>query len=146
MAIYKWRGEEYLVMNDQLAGDLHIPMDIVTEAITHTADDGFDADQIEAYIRDSMTVLVSANVEAAVVPSSEEISLEDAEVDRSLALLIDGETYRVDTDRFGTLKDLAVWISETLNQAMERAVAPYIAQQAADLENLGYNITLKIKM
>ena len=93
-----------------------------------------------------MTVLVSANVEAAVVPSSEEISLEDAEVDRSLALLIDGETYRVDTDRFGTLKDLAVWISETLNQAMERAVAPYIAQQAADLENLGYNITLKIKM
>lgn len=146
MAIYKWRGEEYLVMNDQLAGDLHIPMDIVTEAITHTADDGFDADQIEAYIRDSMAVLVSANVEAAVVPSSEEISLEDAEVDRSLALLIDGETYRVDTDRFGTLKDLAVWISETLNQAMERAVAPYIAQQAADLENLGYNITLKIKM
>lgn len=146
MAIYKWRGEEYLVMNDQLAGDLHIPMDIVTEAITRTADDGFDADQIEAYIRDSMTVLVSANVEAAVVPSSEEISLEDAEVDRSLALLIDGETYRVDTDRFGTLKDLAVWISETLNQAMERAVAPYIAQQAADLENLGYNITLKIKM
>ena len=146
MAIYKWRGEEYLVMNDQLAGDLHIPMDIVTEAITRTADDGFDADQIEAYIRDSMAVLVSANVEAAVVPSSEEISLEDAEVDRSLALLIDGETYRVDTDRFGTLKDLAVWISETLNQAMERAVAPYIAQQAADLENLGYNITLKIKM
>ena len=146
MAIYKWRGEEYLVMNDQLAGDLHIPMDIVTEAITRTADDGFDADQIEAYIRDSMAVLVSANVEAAVVPSSEEISLEDAEVDRSLALLIDGETYRVDTDRFGTLKDLAVWISETLSQAMERAVAPYIAQQAADLENLGYNITLKIKM
>ena len=146
MAIYKWRGEEYLVMNDQLAGDLHIPMDIVTEAITRTADDGFDADQIEAYIRDSMAVLVSANAEAAVVPSSEEISLENAEVDRSLALLIDGETYRVNTDRFGTLKDLAVWISETLNQAMERAVAPYIAQQAADLENLGYNITLKIKM
>ena len=146
---YRQHGEEYLVTKDGSAGDLYIPMRIINEAITHTADADFDAGQIEAYIRNSMAVLGSPNAEIAVAPSSEEISLENVEADRSLELVIDGEMYRVDTDQFETLRDLAIWMSETLNQAKERAIAPYIARFKADLEKLGSSqdsIELKIKM
>ena len=149
MAIDTQREEEYLVMKDSLLGDLHIPMNIITDAITHTADADFDAGQIEAHIRNSMAALGSPNAEAAGTPSSEEISLENVEADRALELVIDGEMYRVDTDQFETLRDLAIWMSETLNQAKERAIAPYIAQFKADLEKLGFSqdyIELKIKM
>ena len=89
------------------------------------------------------------NAEAAVVPSSEEISLEDAEGDRSLELVVNGEMYRVHTDQFETLNDLAFWISETLNQAVERASAAYVKKLEADLEKAGLSqgdITVKIKM
>ena len=82
-------------------------------------------------------------------PSSEGISLENIEADRSLELLIDGEMYRVDTSQFETLGDLAIWMSETLNHAKERAIAPYIARFKADLEKLEASqdtIEVKIKM
>lgn len=149
MAIYTWRGEEYLVTKDWLVGDLHIPMNVITDAITYTADDGFDAYQIEAYIRDSMTVFRPTNTEAAGVPSVEDISLENTEGGRPLELVIGGEMYSFNVDRYGTLSDLAVWISETLNQAKERVTSAHIAQLEADLEDLGFlqnNLTLKIKM
>ena len=146
---YTQHGEEYLVTKDGSAGDLYIPMRIINEAITRTADADFDAGQIEAHIRNAMAVLASPNVEVAIAPSSEEISLENVEADRSLELLIDGEMYRVDTDQFETLRDLAIWMSETLNHAKERAIAPYIARFKADLEELGTSqdtIEVKIKM
>ncbi len=146
---YTQHGEEYLVTKDGSAGDLYIPMRIINEAITHTADADFDAGQIEAHIRNAMAVLGSPNAEVAVAPSSEEISLENVEADRSLELVIDGEMYRVDTDQFETLGDLAIWMSETLNHAKERAIAPYIEQFKADLEKLESSqdlIELKIKM
>ena len=146
---YPRHGEEYLVTKDGSAGDLYIPMRIINAAITHTADADFDAGQIEAHIRNAMAVLGSPNAEVAVAPSSEEISLENVEADRSLELLIDGEMYRVDTDQFETLRDLAIWMSETLNHAKERAIAPYIEQFKADLEKLKSSqdyIELKIKM
>ena len=149
MAIDTQRKEAYLVMKDSRLGDLHIPMNIITDAITDTADADFDAGQIEAHIRNSMAGLGSPNAETAVAPSSEEISLENVEADRSLGLVIDGEMYRVDTDQFKTLRDLAIWMSETLNQAKERAIAAYTAKLEADLEKAGFlqnNITLKIKM
>ena len=133
---YTQHGEEYLVTKDGSAGDLYIPMSVINEAITHTADADFNAGQIEAYMRNSTAVLGSPNAEVAVAPSSEEISLENVEADRSLELLIDGEMYRVDTDQFETLRDLAIWMSETLNHAKERAIAPYIARFKADLEKL----------
>ena len=50
---YTQHGEEYLVTKDGVAGDLHIPMNIITDAIIHTADDNYDANRIEAYIRDA---------------------------------------------------------------------------------------------
>ncbi len=146
---YTQHGEEYLVTKDGSAGDLYIPMSIINAAITHTADADFDAGQIEAHIRNAMAVLGSPNAEAAVAPSPEEISLENLEADRSLELVIDDEMYRVDTSQFETLKDLAIWMSETLNQAKERAIAPYIAKFKADLEKLESSedlIELKIKM
>lgn len=146
---YTQHEEEYLVTKDGAAGYLYIPMRIINEAITHTADADFDAGQIEAYIRNSTAVLGSPNVEIAVVPSAEETSLENIEADRSLELVIDGEMYRVDTDQFETLRDLAIWMSETLNHAKERAIAPYIARFKADLEKLRSSqdyIELKIKM
>ena len=146
---YTQHGEEYLVTKDGAAGDLYIPMRIINEAITHTADADFDAGQIEAYIRNSTAGLGSPNAEITVVPSAEETSLENIEADRSLELVIDGEMYRVDTDQFETLRDLAIWMSETLNHAKERAIAPYIARFKADLEKLRSSqdyIELKIKM
>ena len=146
---YTQHGEEYLVTKDGSAGDLYIPMRIINEAITHTADADFDAGQIEAHIRNAMAVLASPNAEVAVVSSSEEISLENVEADRSLEFVINGEMYRVDTDQFETLRDLAIWMSETLNQAKERAIAPYIARFKADLEKLEASqdyIEVKIKM
>ena len=145
---YTPHGEEYLVTKDGSAGDLYIPMRIINEAITHTADADFDAGQIEAHIRNAMAVLASPNVETAIAPSSEEIFLENVEADRSLELVIDGEMYRVDTSQFETLRDLAIWMSETLNQAKERAIAPYMARFKADLEKLESSqdaIELKIK-
>ena len=45
---YTQHGEEYLVTKDGSAGDLYIPMCIINEAITRTADADFDAGQIEA--------------------------------------------------------------------------------------------------
>lgn len=148
MAIDTQHGEEYLVMRDSLLGDLHIPMNIITDAITHTADNDFDAHQIEAYIRNAMAVLESTNADATVFPSAEEVSLENPKGDRSLVFNIAGETYRVDTEQFETLGDLAIWISETLNRAKERAIAAYIARLEADLGKAGFlqnNITLKIE-
>ena len=148
MAIDTQREEEYLVMKDSLLGDLHIPMNIITDAITHTADNDFDAHQIEAYIRNTMAVLEPTNAEATVVPSAEEVSLENPKGDRSLGLNIDGEMYRVDTEQFETLSDLAIWMSGILNQAKERAIAAYIVQLEADLKKAGLqnSITLEIKM
>ncbi len=146
---YTQHGEEYLVTKDGATGYLYIPMRIINEAITHTADADFDAGQIEAYIRNSTAVLGSPNAEITVVLSAEETSLENAEADRSLELVIDGEMYRVDTDQFETLRDLAIWMSETLNHAKERAIAPYIAKFKADLEKLESSqdlMELKIKM
>ena len=57
MTIYTRNGEEYLVTKDWLGRDLHIPMNIVADAIVRAADDGSDADQIEAYILNTMLVL-----------------------------------------------------------------------------------------
>ena len=145
---YTQHTEEYLVTKDGAAGDLHIPMSIITEAITHTADNDFDAHLIAAYIRNAMAVFEPANPEAAVVPAAEEIPSENAEVDRSLGLVIDGKMYSVHTDQFETLSDLAVWISETVKQARERAAAAYIAQLETDLEKAGFSqgdITVKIR-
>ena len=149
MAIYTWRGEEYFVTKDWLVGDLRIPMNVITDAITHAVDDGFDASQIEAYIRDSMTLFRPADTEATRLPSAEDITLENAEGGRPLALVIGDETYRFNTGLFGTLSDLAAWISDTLNQAKERAIATHIAQLKADLEDMGFsenNLTVKIEM
>ena len=139
MAIHTSSGEEYLVMNDSQVGDLYIPMSIITDAITHTADDGFDPDQIEAYIRNSMATLVSANPEAEGYASNEGIPLDNAKADRSWGLVINDKMYSVDTDQFGTLSDLAVWMSETLNQAVEHLLAPYVARLNADLERAGFS-------
>ena len=147
MAIYTWRGTEYLVTRDWLVGDLHIPMNIVTDAIVRAADDGLDANQIEAHIRDSMTVFRSADAEAISIPSAEDISLEGVESSGPLEIVINGETYGFNTAQYQTLTDLAAWIAETLNQAVERVTADYISRLKADLENTGLNnITLKIKM
>ena len=80
MAIYIRRGEAYFVTKDWLVGDLHIPINIITDAITHTvSDNDFEAHQIEAYIRDKMTLFRPTHTEAAAVPSAEDISLEDTE-------------------------------------------------------------------
>lgn len=68
---YTQHGEEYLVTKDGSAGDLYIPMRIINEAITRTADADFDAGQIEAHIRNAIAVLASPNVEAAIAASSE---------------------------------------------------------------------------
>lgn len=149
MAIYTWRGEQYFVTKDWLVGDLYIPMNVITDAITHTvSDDDFEAHQIEAYIRDAMTLFKPTNTEAAV-PSAEDISLQNTEEGRPLELVIAGEMYSFDVDPYGTLSDLAAWIAETLNEAKERVIAAHIAQLEVDLENLGFlrnNLTVKIKI
>jgi len=150
MAIYTWRGEQYFVTKDWLVGDLYIPMNVITDAITRTvSDDDFEAHQIEAYIRDAMTLFKPTNAEAAAVPSAEDISLQNTEAGRPLELVIAGEMYSFNVDQYGTLSDLAAWIAETLNQAKERVIATHIAQLEADLENLGFlqnNLTVKIKI
>ena len=150
MAIYRWRGEAYFVTKDWLVGDLHIPINIITDAITHTvSDNDFEAHQIETYIRDKMTLFRPTHTEAAAVPSAEDISLEDTEGGRPLELVIAGEMYSFNGDPYGTLSDLAAWISETLNQAKERVIAAHIAQLEAGLEDLGFlqnNLTVKIKV
>ena len=150
MAIYTWRGEEYFVTKDWLVGDLYIPMNVITDAITYSvSDDDFQAHQIEAYIRDAMTLFRPTNTEAAAVPSAEDISLENTEGAQPLELVIGGEMYSFNADPYGTLSDLAAWISETLNQVKERVITAHIAQLEADLENLGFlqnNLTVKIKI
>ena len=150
MAIYTWRGEEYFVTKDWLVGDLYIPMNVITDAITHTvSDDNFQAHQIEAYIRDAMTLFKPTNTEAAAVPSAEDISLRNTEEARPLELVIGSEMYSFNVDPYGTLSDLAAWIAETLNQAKERVIAAHIAQLEADFEDLGFlqnNLTVKIKL
>ncbi|MCY3741675.1 MAG: hypothetical protein OXH00_11700 [Candidatus Poribacteria bacterium] len=148
MLIYTWRGEEYLVTQDWLVGDLHMPMNTVTEAIVRAANNSWDAHQIEAYIREAVAGLGLTHAEAAVVPPAEEISLENAESGEPLELVINGETYHFKTDQYETLKDFAVWIAETLNQAVERVTAAYVTQLETHLENAGFSkgdITLKIE-
>ena len=147
MAIYTRRGKEYLVTKDWLLGDLHIPMHVIRDAITHTVADGdfFDAYQIEAYIRDAMTLFKPTNTETTPVPSAEGTSLDDADGGRPLTLVIGGEVYSFNVHQYGTLSELAAWISETLNQAKEQVTEAYIAE----LEDLGSgqsNVTLKIKI
>ncbi|MYB96151.1 hypothetical protein F4054_17510 [Candidatus Poribacteria bacterium] len=150
MAIYTWRGEQYFVTKDWLVGDLYIPMNVITEAITHTiSDDDFEAHQIEAYIRDAMTLFKPTDTEAAAVPSPEDISLQNTEAGRPLELVIGDQMYSFNVDPYGTLGDLAAWISETLNQAKEQVITAHIVQLEADLENLGFlhnNLTVKIKL
>ena len=149
MTIYTRQGEEYLVTRDWLGRDLHIPMNIVADAIVRAADDGLDANQIEAYILDTLLVRGLTNAEGEVVPSAEEIALEKVESGEPLKLTINDETYYFNTGTLGTLTDLAVWISETLNQTVKHMTETYIAQLEADLEKAGFlqgNITLKIKM
>ena len=143
MTTYTRNGKEYLVTTDWLLGELHIPMDTISEAVVRAADDGFDADQIETYIRDSMTLFKSTDAEATGVPSPKNISLENTEGGEPLELTINGEVYSFNIDRYGTLKDLAVWLSETLNQVKEQITKDYIAKLEADLPK---NITLNIKM
>ena len=68
MAIYTWRGTEYLVTRDWTGNNLHIPMNIVTDAIVRAADEGFDAHEIEASIRDAVTLFGATNAEATGIP------------------------------------------------------------------------------
>ena len=149
MTIYTRQGEEYLVTKDWLGRNLHIPMNIVADAIVRATDDGLDANQIEAYILNTLLVRGLTNAEGEVVPSAEEIALENVESGEPLKLVINDETYYFNTAPLGTLTDLAAWISETLNQAMERVTAPYVTQLKKDLEKAGFSqgdITLTIKM
>lgn len=143
MTTYTRNGKAYLVTTDWLLGELHIPTDIITDAVVHTADDGFDANQIETYIRDSMTLFKSTDAEETGVPSQGESSLENTQGGGPLELAINGEVYSFNIDQYGTLRDLAVWISETLNQVKEQITKDYIAKLEADLPK---NITLNIKM
>ena len=97
MTIYTRNGEEYLVTKDWLGRDLHIPMNIVADAIVRAADDGSDADQIEAYILNTMLVRGLTNTEGEAVPSAEDIGLENAESSEPLTLVINDETYYFNT-------------------------------------------------
>ncbi len=45
MTTYTRNGKDYLVTRDWLVGELHIPMNVITDAIEHAADDGFEAPQ-----------------------------------------------------------------------------------------------------
>lgn len=149
MTIYTRHGEEYLVTKDWLGRNLHIPMNIVADAIVRAADDGSDANQVEAYILNTMLVRGLTNAEGEAVPSAEEIAIENVESSEPLTLVINDETYYFNTGPLRTLTDLAVWISETLNQTLEHITETHIAQLEADLEKAGFpqgNITLKIKM
>ena len=143
MTTYTRNGKDYLVTKDWLVGELHIPMNVITDAIEHAADDGFEAPQIETYIRDSMTLFKATDAEPTGVPSPEEISSENTEDAGPLVLVIDGVMHSFTIGPYGTLSDLAGWISETLNQAKEQVIKDYIAELEADLPK---NITVKIEM
>ena len=149
MTTYTRNGKEYLVTRDWLFGELHIPMNIITEAIVRAADDGFNADQIETYIRDAMTLFKSTDTEVTSVTPAEDIPLQNIKDGGPLELVINEKAYSFNIDRYGTLNDLAVWISETLNQVKEQITEDYIAKLEADLEKTGFlgkNITVTIKM
>ena len=143
MTTYTRNGKAYIVTTDWLLGELHIPMNIITDAVTHAADNGFDANQIETHIRDSMTLFKSTDAEETRVPSPEDISSENTEDGGPLELVINGEMYSFNIDQYGTLIDLVIWLSETLNQVKEQITKDYMAKLAADLPK---NITLNIKM
>ena len=143
MTTYTRNGKEYLVTRDWLLGELHIPMNVITDAIEHTADDGFEAPQIETYIRDSMTLFKSTDAEATDVPSTEDTPSENTEDAGPLVLVIDGEMHSFTITPYSTLSDLAVWISETLNQAKEQVIKDYISKLEADLPK---DITVKIEI
>ena len=143
MRTYTRNGKEYLVTRDWLLGELHIPMNIITDAVNHTADNGFDANQIETYIRDSMTLFKPTDADATDVPPPEDIPLEDIKDGGPLEFVINGEMYSFNITQYSTLNELAVWISETLNQVVESVTEAHIAKLEADLPK---NITLNIKM
>lgn len=149
MRTYTSNGKAYLVTRDWLVGELHIPMDTITEAAVRAAEEGYDAYQVETYIRDAMTLFKSTDAEATAVTSAENIPSENIEDGGPLELVINGEAYSFNIDRSETLNDLAVWISETLNQVKEQVTDDYIAKLEADLEKTGFlgkNITVTIKM
>lgn len=152
MRTYTRNGKDYLVTRDWLVGELHIPMSVITDAITHAgdnSDDDFDAYQIEAYIRDSMTLFKSTDAEVIDVPSAEDILEENIKEGGPLELVINDEMYSFKITQYSTLTDLAVWISETLNQAMKRVVEANVAALEKELENLGFSrdgLKLTIKM
>ncbi len=143
MTTYTRNGKDYLVTRDWLVGELHIPMNVITDAIEHAADDGFEVPQIETYIRDSMTRFKSTDAERTGAPSAEEISSENTEDAGPLVLVIDGVMHSFTVSPYTTLSDLAGWISETLNQAKEQVIKDYIAELEADLPK---NITVKIEI
>ena len=60
-----------------------------------------------------------------------------------LEFVINGEMYSFNITQYSTLNELAVWISETLNQVVESVTEAHIAKLEADLPK---NITLNIKM
>ncbi len=141
MRTYTRNGKEYLVTRDWLVGELHIPMNIITEAIVRAADDGYNAYQVETYIRDSMTLFKSTDTETT--SPAEDNPPQNIEDSGPLELVINGEVYSFNIDRYETLNDLATWISETLNQVKEQITEDYIAKLEADLSK---NITVNIKI
>ena len=143
MRTYTRNGKEYLVTRDWLVGELHIPMNIITEAIVRAADDGYNAYQVETYIRDSMTLFKSTDTETTSVTPAEDNPLQNIEDGGPLELVINGEVYSFNIDRYETLSHLATWISETLNRVKEQITEDYIAKLEADLSK---NITVNIKI
>ena len=143
MRTYTSNGKAYLVTRDWLTGELHIPINIITETIVRAADNGYDTYQIEADIRDSMILFKSTDAEATGVTPTEDIPLQNIEDGGPLELVINGELYSFNIDRYETLNDLAAWISETLNQVTEQVTEDYIAKLEADLPK---NITVNIKV
>ena len=149
MRTYTSNGKAYLVTRDWLGDELHIPMNIITEAVVRAADEGFDAYRVETYIRDAMTLFKPTDTEATGVTPDEDTSPQNIEDGGPLELVINGEVYSFNIDRYETLNDLATWISETLNQVKEQIIEDHIAKLEADLEKTGFsgkNITFHIKM
>lgn len=143
MRTYTSNGKAYLVTRDWLLGELHIPMNIISEAVVRATDEGYDADQVETYIRDSVTLFKSTDAKATSATPAEDIPLENIKDGGPVELVINGEVYSFNIDRYETLNDLAVWISETLNQVKEQITENYIEKLEADLPK---NITVKIEM
>ena len=143
MRTYTSNGKAYLVTRDWLLGELHIPMNIISEAVVRATDEGYDADQVETYIRDSVTLFKSTDAKATGATPAEDIPLENIKDGGPVELVINGEVYSFNIDRYETLNDLAVWISETLNQVKEQITENYIEKLEADLPK---NITVKIEM